>query len=241
MYAWKFEPVLNNMCSMHWRHVVPIMACLLCHVWMCKVNVVSESTASGTDPLLRLTRYPNLSVSSPVSLPDVTPNSSRIQNCEDKPPLSPNELQKLLYIVGGEDPVRSLGFEIVEKMFEDQLNDMSKACYDLEYLEQVHVCMSSRVYTHVLPQVEKVYYYFNEHRSDYFLNYLKVLVIKIVSKTKFECLDSRLLRQNWLCGDQALANAALANAIKDCMNSMIASTLWELRTEYHKSSWIALY
>ena len=150
-------------------------------------------------------------------------------------------MQKLLYIVGGEDPVRSLGFEIVENMFEDQLNDMSKACYDLEYLEEVHVCMSSRVYTHVLPQVEKVYYYFNEHRSDYLLNYLKVLVIKIVSKTNFECLDSGLLRQNWLCGDQALADAALANAIKDCMNSMIASTLCELRTEYHESSLKALY
>ena len=181
---------------------------------------VSESTASATGPLPHLTRYAHVSV------------SERI----------PNDAQKLLYIVSGEDPVRSLGFELMYKMFQEQLDDMSNACYDLEYLEEVHICMSSRVYTHVLPHVEKVYYYFNELRSDFLLDDLKLLVISMVSNIQFECCDSGLLQENWVCYCEECEHAQMQrDAISVCMHSMISDTLSELKREYDQTWSIALY
>ena len=233
--------LFSFLCSMSWRHVaahLALLASLSCHVWMFELNLVSkstasESTASATGPLPLLTRYAHVSVSE---------RDGKSDKKSDKQPRIPNDAQKLLYIVSGEDPVRSLGFELMYKMFQEELDDMSNACYDLEYLEEVHICMSSRVYTHVLPHVEKVYYYFNELRSDFLLDDLKVLVISMVSNIQFECCDTGLLQENWLnyCEECQYAQTQ-RGAISVCMHSMISDTLCELKSEYDQTWSIALY
>ena len=221
IFLWKFELVLKNMCSMRGRNVAAIMACLLCHVLVCKVNVVSESTASGTDPLPRLTRYPHMS--------DSLPTNGK----SDKPPRIENDFEKMLYIVGSGDIRDVRSFKKMYMMFKKQLDDMSDACYDLEHLEEVHVCMSSRMYTHLLPQVEDVYYHYNQVRSDFLLNDLKVLVIKMVSKIQFECCYSTLLQKNSsnYCEECEYAQTQ-QGAISVCMHSMISDKLSELRSKY---------
>ena len=222
--------LFSFLCSMSWRSVaahLALFASLSCHVWM--FESVSESTASATGPLPHLTRYAHVSV-------------SERDGKSDKQPRIPNDAQKLLYIVSGEDPVRSLGFELMYKMFQEQLDDMSKACYGQKYLEEVHICMSSRVYTHVLPHVEKVYYYFNELRSDFLLDDLKLLVISMVSNIQFECCDSGLLQEIWVNYREECEHAQMQrDAISVCMHSMKIDTLCELKSEYDQFWSIALY
>ena len=97
-------------------------------------------------------------------------------------------------------------------------------------------------YTHLLPQVEDVYYHFNPVRSDLLLHDLKVLVISMVSKIQYECCDSGLLQQNWLnyC-EECTYSKTQRGAISVCMHSVTWDTLRELRREYEQRFYPCVY